>query len=106
MLEVLALFFTEGKKGKGKENKSPFDKGGDPQDRGIFETYTKLQSSLKPMLDATSGLLDKAGIPTPVLGSIRDYFMTIYRKKLPTNLIQAQRDYFGAHTFERTDRPR
>jgi len=58
------------------------------------------------MLDSTSGVLDKPRIPTPVLGSIRDYFMTIYREKLPTNLIQAQRDNFGAHTFERTDTPR
>ena len=42
--------------------------------------------------------------PTPVLHSISDYILSITNKNLPTNLIQAQRDFFGAHTFERIDK--
>lgn len=67
--------------------------------------YQELQDAIPRLLNNTSGILDKPRIPSPVLGSIRDYFMAIYRKKLPTNLIQAQRDYFWAHTFERIDSP-
>ena len=45
------------------------------------------------------------GLPVPALGSALAYFDTYRRARLPANLIQAQRDYFGAHGFERTDRP-
>lgn len=57
--------------------------------------------SIKTKLDNTSSVMDKLKIPTPVIGSIRDYFMTLYVEKLPTNLIQAMRDSFGAHGVKR-----
>jgi len=47
-----------------------------------------------------------SGIPSPAYSSALAYFDGIRSRSLPANLIQAQRDYFGAHTFERTDRPR
>jgi len=47
-----------------------------------------------------------AGIPVPAYGSALSYFDSMRSERLPANLIQAQRDYFGAHTFERVDRPR
>ncbi|GAB3015744.1 NADP-dependent phosphogluconate dehydrogenase [Niabella terrae] len=43
-------------------------------------------------------------VPVPALASTLNYFNAYIREKLPANLIQAQRDYFGAHTYERTDR--
>jgi len=43
-------------------------------------------------------------IPVPVLSSAYNYFMSLTEERLPANLIQAQRDFFGAHTFERVDR--
>ncbi|ARA92646.1 phosphogluconate dehydrogenase (NADP(+)-dependent, decarboxylating) [Rhodothermaceae bacterium RA] len=46
------------------------------------------------------------GIPTPALSSALAFFDGYRRERLPANLIQAQRDYFGAHTYERVDRPR
>ena len=46
------------------------------------------------------------GIPVPCLGSALAYFDGYRSGRLPANLIQAQRDYFGAHTYERIDRPR
>jgi len=42
--------------------------------------------------------------PKPVINSVIDYILSIQNKNLPTNLIQAQRDFFGAHTYERTDK--
>ena len=46
------------------------------------------------------------GIPAPCLGSALAYFDGYRSARLPANLLQAQRDYFGAHTYERVDRPR
>ena len=46
------------------------------------------------------------GIPIPALSSALGYFDGYRSEKLPANLLQAQRDYFGAHTYERIDRPR
>ena len=42
----------------------------------------------------------------PAFAAALNYFYSLTTQTLPANLIQAQRDYFGAHTFERTDRPR
>lgn len=44
------------------------------------------------------------GIPVPAISSTLSYYDTIRRPRLPQNLIQAQRDFFGAHTYERIDR--
>jgi len=47
-----------------------------------------------------------AGIPAPAYSSALAYFDSMRSARLPADLIQAQRDFFGAHTFERVDRPR
>jgi len=46
------------------------------------------------------------GIPIPAMSSGLTYFDGYKCERLPANLLQAQRDYFGAHTYERTDKPR
>jgi 6-phosphogluconate dehydrogenase len=46
------------------------------------------------------------GIWVPALSSALTYFDGYRNARLPANLLQAQRDYFGAHTYERTDKPR
>jgi 6-phosphogluconate dehydrogenase len=46
------------------------------------------------------------GIPVPTLSSSLAFYDGYRRERLPANLTQAQRDYFGAHTYERIDRPR
>ena len=48
----------------------------------------------------------KAGIPMPAFSSALSYFDGYTTASLPANLLQAQRDYFGAHTYERIDQPR
>jgi len=45
------------------------------------------------------------GVPTPAFSSALAYYDGYRRDRLPANLLQAQRDYFGAHTFERVDQP-
>jgi 6-phosphogluconate dehydrogenase len=46
------------------------------------------------------------GIPTPAFSTALAFFDGYRTARLPANLLQAQRDYFGAHTYERTDKPR
>jgi 6-phosphogluconate dehydrogenase len=46
------------------------------------------------------------GIPIPAFSSALSYYDGYRAERLPANLLQAQRDYFGAHTYERVDRPR
>ncbi len=48
----------------------------------------------------------EAGIPVPAMSSALSFFDGYRRERLPANMTQAQRDYFGAHTYERIDRPR
>lgn len=63
------------------------------------------------LLAALSGLrrivalASSHGVPAPLLASALAYVEGYRTAELPANLIQAQRDYFGAHTVERTDRP-
>jgi len=46
------------------------------------------------------------GIPVPAFATALNYFDGYRAERLPANLLQAQRDYFGAHTYERIDKPR
>ena len=48
----------------------------------------------------------EAGIPTPAMSSALAFYDGYRQRRLPANLLQAQRDYFGAHTYERVDHPR
>jgi 6-phosphogluconate dehydrogenase len=46
------------------------------------------------------------GVPTPAISTALAFYDGYRTGRLPANLLQAQRDYFGAHTYERTDKPR
>ncbi|MFN3284190.1 MAG: NADP-dependent phosphogluconate dehydrogenase, partial [Pseudothermotoga sp.] len=59
----------------------------------------KLPSALK-----VNSIARESGVPTPVLSNSIDYLLSLTEENLPANLIQAQRDFFGAHTFERIDK--
>jgi 6-phosphogluconate dehydrogenase len=48
----------------------------------------------------------KLGIPVPTISTALEYYDGYRHGRLPANLLQAQRDYFGAHTYERVDKPR
>ncbi len=64
-----------------------------------------LRSAEGPWRRVVAGAV-RAGIPVPAYSSALAYFDGMRSARLPANLIQAQRDYFGAHTFERTDSTR
>jgi 6-phosphogluconate dehydrogenase len=62
----------------------------------------KYQASWRKALGAAIEL----GIPTPAFSTALAFFDGYRTGRLPQNLLQAQRDYFGAHTYERVDKPR
>lgn len=66
------------------------------------ETVVKCQQSLRNVLAAAM----MNGVPAPTFASALSYYDGYRCERLPANLLQAQRDYFGAHTYERTDKPR
>ncbi len=66
---------------------------------------TALKAAEPSWRRAVSGAV-QAGIPVPAYSSALAYFDAMRSERLPANLIQAQRDFFGAHTFERVDQPR
>ncbi|MEI6356551.1 MAG: NADP-dependent phosphogluconate dehydrogenase, partial [Verrucomicrobiota bacterium] len=51
-------------------------------------------------------LAAKKGLPVPAFSTALAFFDGYRNPRLPANLLQAQRDYFGAHTYERVDKPR
>ena len=61
----------------------------------------KTEQSWRKLIATAVGL----GIPVPALSASLSYFDSYRSAQLPQNLTQAQRDYFGAHTYHRTDRP-
>ncbi|MDY0290107.1 MAG: decarboxylating NADP(+)-dependent phosphogluconate dehydrogenase [Sphaerochaeta sp.] len=71
-------------------------------DSYFIEILNANQQSLRDTV-ATAAL---NGIPTPSLSAALSWFDSYRSERLPANLLQAQRDYFGAHTYERTDQPR
>ena len=66
---------------------------------------TQILQSMAGWRDTVKMAID-AGIPVPAMSSALAFFDGYCSVVLPANLIQAQRDYFGAHTYERTDKVR
>lgn len=71
----------------------------DPYFKGILENY---QSDWRKAVSTAVCL----GIPVQAISSALSYFDSYRSESLPANLLQAQRDYFGAHLYERIDKPR
>lgn len=69
----------------------------DPYFKEIVESY---QDALREII----GEAVKNGIPVPCFSAALSYYDSYRMETLPANLIQAQRDYFGAHTYQRTDK--
>ena len=72
----------------------------------LFEDgyFRKLMEDNLPSLRKSVEFATKAGVPTPTLSAALNYLESIFNPKLPANMIQGQRDYFGAHTYLRNDR--
>jgi 6-phosphogluconate dehydrogenase len=66
----------------------------------FIDITAKYQQSVREVV----ALAVQAGIPVPTFSSAIAYYDSYRSERLPANLIQAQRDYFGAHTYKRTDK--
>lgn len=85
--------------------KEAFDKEPNLENLLLFpyfkEIIDKSQASWRRVLIAATHL----GVPAPAFSTALGYYDSYRRERLPANLLQAQRDYFGAHTYQRVDRP-
>jgi 6-phosphogluconate dehydrogenase len=70
-------------------------------DPHFADVMNESQSALREVV-ATASL---HGVPVPAFMSALAYYDSLRSARLPANLLQAQRDYFGAHTYQRLDRP-
>jgi 6-phosphogluconate dehydrogenase len=66
------------------------------------KTVKKAQENWRKVV----ALSAECGVPAPTFSSALSYYDSYRSARLPANLLQAQRDYFGAHTYERVDKPR
>lgn len=70
-------------------------------DKIFYPTLLDTQHQIRSIITTAV----QAGIPVPAMMASLAYFDSYRSGWLPANLIQAQRDFFGAHTYERTDKP-
>jgi len=72
----------------------------------LDDYFSKTIDSLVPSWRKVVAQAVMSGVPVPAFASALSYFDGYTSERLPANLLQAQRDYFGAHTYERVDLPR
>ncbi len=75
-----------------------------PKNLTLAPYFTEQLETAQPGWRRTVGEAIRTGIPTPAYSSSLAWYDGYRRARLPANLIQAQRDLFGAHTYERVDR--
>ena len=70
----------------------------------VDEYFARTLNGLQVPLRRTIETAARAGVPVLAMGASLHYYDAYRRERLPANLLQAQRDYFGAHTYRRIDR--
>ena len=86
--------------------KEAFDKNPELSNLLLDDYFYDTMQSLIPAWRQTVAQAVLAGVPMPAFSSALSWFDGYTCENLPANLLQAQRDYFGAHTYERVDAPR
>ena len=86
--------------------KTAFDKAPDLENLLLDDYFKNAIEASQEAWRKVVSVSALAGIPVPAFGAALAYFDSYRNARLPANLLQAQRDYFGAHTYERTDKPR
>jgi 6-phosphogluconate dehydrogenase len=86
--------------------KEAFNNNPDLQNLLLADYFKKVIEDNQTAWREVIALAVKNGIPVPAFSSALAYFDGYRSETLPANLLQAQRDYFGAHTYERIDKPR
>jgi len=84
---------------------SAFDSAPEMENLLLTPAFAQLIEEAHPHLRRVVARSAEAGLPTPSLSAALAHFDTFRRARGTANLIQAQRDFFGAHGFERIDRP-
>jgi 6-phosphogluconate dehydrogenase len=77
----------------------------DPTNLMLAPFFTKVLNSAQQDWREVVALAATNGIPVPSFGGSLSYYDAYRAERLPANLLQAQRDFFGAHTYERIDKP-
>src|SRR2546421_130780 len=88
------------------ENKKGFDKKPKLTHLMLGKIFAKKIKQYQRGRRAPGATAAKKGIPTPAFGTALAFYDGFRSERLPANLLQAQRDYFGAHTYERVDKSR
>jgi 6-phosphogluconate dehydrogenase len=86
--------------------KEAFDKKPDLENLLLDPFFTSIIEDAQASWRRVAAAVVQNGMPTPALLSALAYFDGYRNERLPANLLQAQRDYFGAHTYERIDKNR
>jgi 6-phosphogluconate dehydrogenase len=86
--------------------KKAFDKNPELENLLLDDFFRKVIDESQSGWRKTVANAAMLGIPTPCMSSALAFYDGYRRDRLPANLLQAQRDYFGAHTYERIDRKR
>jgi 6-phosphogluconate dehydrogenase len=88
------------------EIKKAFDKNPNLENLLLDPFFKKAIKSCTRSWRKVVAMAVKKGIPVPAFSTALAFFDGIRSERVPANLLQAQRDYFGAHTYERVDKPR
>ncbi|HSU19600.1 MAG TPA: hypothetical protein VLI45_07625, partial [Acidobacteriaceae bacterium] len=86
--------------------KEAYDKDPNLQNLLLDPFFAGLLSNYQDSWRRVVALGVQLGVPLPAFSTALAFYDGYRTKRLPANLLQAQRDFFGAHTYERIDRPR
>lgn len=81
-----------------------YDRTPDLKNLVLDEYFLDITKNYQQSVRDLVGLAVQSGVPVPAFSSAISYYDSYRSERLPANIIQAQRDYFGAHTYERTDK--
>jgi 6-phosphogluconate dehydrogenase len=87
-----------------EEIRQAYGSEGAPRNMIMAEQFSGLLNSCRKSAGAVIRLASERGIPTMCMSSALQYFQAFRSARLPLNMVQGQRDYFGSHTYERIDR--
>ncbi len=86
--------------------KEAFDRNKKLKNLLLDDYFRKVVKKCEPSWRRVVAAAAMNGVPVPALSTALSFYDGYRSERLPANLLQAQRDYFGAHTYERTDKPR
>lgn len=84
--------------------KEAFDDQPNLENLMLYPYFKDAMETAQPHFRAAVVAATQLGVPVPAFSTALAYYDSYRRDRLPANLLQAQRDYFGAHTYKRTDK--